>query len=131
LLAAQSILGDTNFYFYFYFLKKKKSEKEVSRKMAEMMPREMAKIRSQSVVDEEDGFIEEDCSVDWASSPIYDTYLDEEVSSIHQVPFESPKQEVFDLKVDFLGVDVILSKTFNQSIDKIYGAESTFLSKSE
>jgi hypothetical protein len=74
-------------------------------------------IRSQSVEQEEDGFIEEDCSIDWVSPPIYDTYPDEEVSSIHQV--------------DFLGVDVILSKTFNQSCDEIYGAETTFLSKSE
>jgi hypothetical protein len=39
------------------------------------------------------------------------------VSSIHQV--------------DFRGVDAILSKTFNQSCDKIYGVEITFLSKSE
>jgi hypothetical protein len=79
--------------------------------------REAEDIRSQSVEEEEDGFIEEDCSIDWASPPIYDTYPDEEVSSIHQV--------------DFLGVDVILSKTFNQSCDEIYGAETTFLSKSE
>jgi hypothetical protein len=68
-------------------------------------------------VKEEDGFIEEDCSVDWASPPIYDTYPDENVSFIHQV--------------DFLGVDAILSKTFNQNYDQIYGAETTFLSKSE
>ena len=74
-------------------------------------------IWSQSVEDEGDGFIEEDCSVDWASPPIYDTYLDDEVSSIHQV--------------DFLGVHAILSKTFNQSCDEIYGVEMTFLSKSE
>jgi hypothetical protein len=39
------------------------------------------------------------------------------VSSIHQI--------------DFLGVDAILSKTFNQNCDEIYGAEMTFLSKSE
>jgi hypothetical protein len=43
-------------------------------------------------------------------------YPDEDVSSIYQV--------------DFLGVDAILSKTFNQSCDEIYGAETTFLSKS-
>jgi hypothetical protein len=79
--------------------------------------REAVEIRSQSVEEVEDGFIEEDCSIDWASPPIYDTYPDEEVSSIHQV--------------DFLGVHVILSKTFNQSCDEIYGAETTFLSKSE
>jgi hypothetical protein len=53
------------------------------------------------------------------------------VSSIHQVLVESLKQEVFDLEVDFLGVDVILSRTFNQSIDEIYRAKTTFLSKSE
>jgi hypothetical protein len=35
------------------------------------------------------------------------------------------------LEVDFLGVDAILSKTFNQSCDEIYGVETTFLSKSE
>jgi hypothetical protein len=79
--------------------------------------KEAAEIKSQSVDEEEDRFIEEDCSVDWASPPIYNTYLDEDVSSIHQV--------------DFLGVVAILSKTFNQSCDEIYGAEITFLSKSE
>jgi hypothetical protein len=77
--------------------------------------REAAEIRSQSVEEEEDGFIEEDCLIDWASPPIYDTYPDEEVSSIHQV--------------DFLGVDAILSKTFNQSCDEIYGVETTFFIK--
>jgi hypothetical protein len=51
------------------------------------VPREVAEIRSQSVEEEEDEFIEEDCSIDWASPPIYDAYLDEEVSSIHQVDF--------------------------------------------
>jgi hypothetical protein len=76
------------------------------------VPQEAAEIRSQLVEAEGDGFIEEDCSVDWASPPIYDTYPDEEVSYIHQV--------------DFLGVDVILSKTFNQSCDEIYGVETTF-----
>jgi hypothetical protein len=81
------------------------------------VPREAAEIKSQSVVEKEDRFIEEDCSVDWASPPIYDTYPDDDVSSIYQV--------------DFLGVDAILSKTFNQSCDKIYGVETTFLSKSE
>jgi hypothetical protein len=81
------------------------------------VPREAAEIRSQSVVEKGDRFIEEDCLVNWASPPIYDTYPDEEVSSIHQV--------------DLLGVDAILSKTFNQICDKIYGAETTFLSKSE
>jgi hypothetical protein len=81
------------------------------------VPREAAEIRSQSVVEKEDRFIEEDCLVNWASPPIYDTYPDEEVSSIHQV--------------DFLGIDAILSKTFNQSCNKIYGAETTFLSKSK
>jgi hypothetical protein len=76
------------------------------------VPREAVEIRSQSVVEEEDRFIEEDCLVDWASPPIYDTYPDEEMSSIHQV--------------DFLGVDAILSKTFNQSCDEIYRAEQLF-----
>jgi hypothetical protein len=79
--------------------------------------KETAEIMSQSVEEEEDGFIEEDCSIDCASPPIYDTYPDEDVSSIHQV--------------DFFGVDAILSKTFNQSCDEIYGAETTFLLKSE
>jgi hypothetical protein len=53
------------------------------------------------------------------------------VSFIHQVLDERPKREVFDLEVDFLRVDAILSKTFNQSCDEIYGAKTTFLSKSE
>jgi hypothetical protein len=74
-----------------------KLEKFVKKKA----PKETAEIRSQSVETEGDRFIEEDCLVDWASPPIYDTYPDKEVSSIHQV--------------DFLGVDAILSKTFNQS----------------
>jgi hypothetical protein len=89
------------------FLVTEKIEKINKKKV----PREAAEIRIQLVVEEED------CLVDWASPPIYDTYPDEEMSSIHQV--------------DFLGVDVILSKTFNQSCDKICGAETTFLSKSE
>jgi hypothetical protein len=79
--------------------------------------REAVEIRSQSVEEEEDGFIEEDCSIDWASPPIYNTYPDEEVRSVHQV--------------DFLGVDAIFSKTFNQSCDEIYEVETIFLSKSE
>jgi hypothetical protein len=72
----------------------------------------VAEIKSQSVVEEEDRFIEEDCSVDWASPPIYDTYPDEDVSSIHQN--------------DFFGINAILSKTFNQSCDEIYETETTF-----
>ena len=60
--------------------------------MAEVAPRETAKIKGQSVVEVEDGLVEEGCLVDWASPPIYDTYLDEEVSSIHQVLVESHKQ---------------------------------------
>jgi hypothetical protein len=44
---------------------------------------------------------------------------------------ESHKRKAFDLEVDFLGVDAILSRSFKQSIDEIYGAETTFLSKSE
>ena len=61
-----------------------------------------------------------------------ENFVDE--SSIHHVLDESPKSEVFDLdvnEVDFLEVDVILSKNFNQSCDEIYGAKTTFLSKSE
>ena len=95
------------------FLVTEKLEKIDKKKV----PREVAEIRSQSVVEEKDEFIKEDCSVDWASSPIYDTYPNEGVSFIHQV--------------DFLGVDAIFSRTFNQSIDEIYGAETTFLLKSE
>jgi hypothetical protein len=125
LLATQRVLGNTK------NKNNKIPQKEVSRKMAKMVPREAAEIRSQSVMEEDDEFIEDDCSVDWASQPIYDTYLDEVVSSIHQVLNESPKREVFDLEVDFLGVDAILLKTFNQSYDEIYRAEMTFLSKSE
>ena len=44
---------------------------------------------------------------------------------------ESPKRKIFDLEFDFFGVDTILSRTFNQCIDEIYGAKKTFLSKSE
>jgi hypothetical protein len=88
-------------------------DKKIEKINKKKVPKEAAKIMSQSVVKEEDRFIEEDCLVDWASPPIYDTYLNEEVSFIHQV--------------DFIGVDVILSKTFNQSCDEIYGAETTFL----
>jgi hypothetical protein len=51
------------------------------------VPREAAEIRNQSVVEEEDRFTKKDCSVDWASPPIYDIYPDEEVSSMHQVDF--------------------------------------------
>ena len=83
---------------------KKIPRKEASRKMAEVLPRETVKLRSPSIVEEEDGFIEEDCLIDWASPPIYDTYPDKEVSSIHQVLVERPKLEVFDLEVDFFGV---------------------------
>ena len=53
------------------------------------------------------------------------------MSSIHQPLDESPKREVFDLEVDFLGVYAILSKTFTQSCDEIYRAKMTFLSKSK
>jgi hypothetical protein len=73
--------------------------------------------RSQSIKEEEDGLVEENCSIDWVSLPIYDTYPDEEVSSIHQV--------------DILRVYVVLSKTFNQSCDEIYKVEMTFLSTNE
>jgi hypothetical protein len=93
----------------FLVTKKKNNKKKVLKEAAE--------IKSQSVEEEGDGFIEEDCLVDWASPPIYDTYPNEEVSSIHQV--------------DFLRVDAILSKTFNQGCNEIYGVETTFLSNSE
>jgi hypothetical protein len=63
-------------------------------------------------VEEEDSFIEEDCSIDWASPPIYDIYPNDEVSCIHQVLDKSPKIEVVDLEVDFLGVDAILVNDF-------------------
>jgi hypothetical protein len=55
--------------------------------MAEVVPREANEIMSQSVEKEKDGFIEEDCSVYCAFPLIYDTYPDEEMSSIHQVDF--------------------------------------------
>jgi hypothetical protein len=93
------------------FIETEKLEKFNKKKV----PRETVEIRSQSVEVEGDGFIEEDCSIDWHSPPIYDTYPDEEVSFIHQV--------------DFLGVDAIMSKTFNQSCDEIYGVETTFFIK--
>jgi hypothetical protein len=48
-------------------------------KINKKVPRKAAEIRNQSDVEEEDRFIEEDCSVDWASPPIYDTYSDKEV----------------------------------------------------
>jgi hypothetical protein len=51
------------------------------------VPRKAAEIRSQSIEKEGDGFIEEDCLVDWVSPPIYDTYFNEEESSIHQIDF--------------------------------------------
>jgi hypothetical protein len=85
--------------------------------MLKVVPREVVEIRSQLVEEEKDEFTKEDCSVDCAFPPIYDTYLDEEVSYIHQV--------------GFLGVDAILSKTFYQSCDEIYRAKTTFLSKIE
>jgi hypothetical protein len=64
----------------------------------------VAEIRSQSVVKKEDRFIEEDCLVDWAFPPIYDTSPEKEVNFIHQI--------------DFLGVNAILSKAFNQRSGK-------------
>jgi hypothetical protein len=70
--------------------------------------RKAAEIKSQSIEDEEDGFIEKDCSIDWVSPPIYDTYPDKEVSSTHQV--------------DFFGVDAIadVDWTYRQSIYLIF-----------
>jgi hypothetical protein len=50
---------------------------------------------------------------------------------------KSLKDKVFDFSVepinyvDFIGVDAILSNYSIQSCDEIYGAEMTFLSKSE
>jgi hypothetical protein len=70
LLATQRVLGNAK------NKNNKIPQKEVSRKMAKMVTREAAEIRSQSTMEEDDEFIEEDCSVDWASPPIYDTYLD-------------------------------------------------------
>jgi hypothetical protein len=70
---------------------RKFSQKEVPRKMAKKVPREAAEITSQSVVEEEDGFIAEYCLVDWTSPPIYDIYPDEEkslekvISQIHTI----------------------------------------------
>jgi hypothetical protein len=86
-------------------------DKKIEKINKKKVPREAVEIKSQSVVEEED------CSVDWTFPLIYDTYPNEKVSFIRQV--------------DFLGVDAILSQTFNQSSDEIYEAETTFLSKSE
>jgi hypothetical protein len=80
------------------FLVTEKIEKIDKKKML----REVVEIRSQSVEEKEDGFIEEDCLIDWGSPPIYDTYPDEEVSSIHQV--------------DFHGVDGYLVKNFQSKL---------------
>jgi hypothetical protein len=111
------------------------SQKEVPRKMAQKVPREAAKIMSQSVVEEEDSFIAEYCSVDWTSPPIYDIYPDEEkslekvnLSDTHYVLDKSPEDKAFDLSVapinyvDFIGVDAILSNSSNQIGDEIYMA---------
>jgi hypothetical protein len=107
-------------------------QKEVPRKMVEKVLREAAKIMSQSVVEEEDGFTTEYCSVDWTSPPIYDIYPDEEnslekvnLSNTHYVLDKSPEDKAFDLSVapinyvDFIGVDAILSNSFNQIGDEI------------
>jgi hypothetical protein len=114
---------------------RKFSQKEVPRKMAEKVPREAAKLMSQSVVEEEYGFIVEYCSVDWTSLPIYDIYPDEEkslekinLSDTHYVLDKSPKDKAFDSSVapinyvDFIGVDAILSNSSNQIGDEIYVA---------
>jgi hypothetical protein len=84
--------------------KKHKQKKKINRKR---VPREAVEIRSQSVVEKDDGFIEEDCLVDWSSLAIYDTYPNDEVNSIYRVLDKSTKIEVFDLEVDFLGVYAI------------------------
>jgi hypothetical protein len=103
--------------------------------MAKKVPREAAKIMHQSVVDEEDGFIAEYCSVDWISPPIYDIYPNEEellekvnLLDTHHVFDKSPEDKAFDLSVapinyiDFIGVDAILSNSSNQIGDEIYMA---------
>ena len=98
------------------------------------MVREVAKIRSQSVVEEEDGFIEEDCLVDWASPPICDTYPDEEVSSIHHVLDKSLKSEVFDVdvnEVDFLGVEHILSNFLDAKVFDDFYVEKNMMFKTK
>ena len=94
--------------------------------MTEKVSREAGEIMSQSVVEEEDGFTAEYCSVEWTSPPIYDIYLDEEkllekvnLSNTHRVPNKSPEDKAFDLSVapinyvDFIGVDAILSNYSN------------------
>jgi hypothetical protein len=110
------------------FNSKRKKKTKINKKR---VPREAVEIRSQSIVEKDDGFVEEDCLVDWSSPTIYDIYPNDEVSSIYQVHDKSTKIEVFDLEVDFLGVYAILSTTFNQSCDEIYKAEMNFLLKSE
>jgi hypothetical protein len=104
--------------------------------MAKAVPRKATKIRSQLVMVEDDGFIEEYCSVDWTSPPIYDIYPNEEellekvnLSDTHHVLDKSPEDKAFDLSVapinyvDFIGVDAILSNSSNQIYDMIYMAE--------
>jgi hypothetical protein len=100
--------------------------------MVKKVPREVAKIMSQLVVEEKDGFIAEYYSVDWTSPPIYDIYPDEEkslekvnLSDTHYVLNKSPEDKAFDLSVapinyvDFIGVDAILLNSSNQIDDEI------------
>jgi hypothetical protein len=82
------------------------STKKVPRKMVEKVPREAVEIMHQSVVEEEDDFIGEYCSVDWTSPPIYDIYPDEEellekvnLLDTHHVFDKSLEDKAFDLSV--------------------------------
>ena len=112
--------------------KNRKFSQKVPRKMAKKVPREVAEIMSQSIVEEEDGFITKYCLVDWSSPPIYDIYPDEEkllekvnLSYTHHVLDKSLEDKAFDLSVasinyvDFIGVDAILSNYSNQIGDEI------------
>ena len=90
---------------------------------------------SQSVVEEEDGFIAEYCSIDWTSPPIYDIYPNEEeslenvnLSDTHHVLDKSLEDKAFDLSVapinyvSFIRVHAIFSNSSNQIGDEIYMA---------
>jgi hypothetical protein len=106
-------------------------------------------------VKEENKFIEEDFSVDWVSPPIYDIYPDEEdllkeVSFVvnnenfieennnYDVFVECHKFEGFNLEVeeiglvDFLGVDNILSNSFDDGgFDQFYLVDENIVFKTE
>jgi hypothetical protein len=96
------------------------------------VPRDAAEIMSQSVVEEEDGFIAEYYLVDWTSPPIYDIYPNEKellekvnLLDTHHVLDKSPEDKAFDLSVapinyvDFIEVDAILSNSSNQIGDEV------------